>query len=177
MRASVMMHLSGLVSTGNIRPIVQTLSKIGIAVRGLYGEGSEAAGHIYQVSNQITLGISEEEIIGSLGAVVKQIVDKERQARNTIAKKNALGLEDEIWRAYGILTHARSIKLKEFMDLLSRVRLGVHMDIIPQTSASTINEIMVLGQPGHLKKYIRQGITSKDLDSIRAKAIREKLRP
>ncbi|HHZ13481.1 MAG: protein arginine kinase [Caldicoprobacterales bacterium] len=176
MRASVMMHLPLLVGTGQMKAIIQTLPKIGVAVRGLYGEGSEAIGDIYQISNQITLGASEEEIIMSLEVVTKQIVDKEKEARRRVMERGRVHFEDGIWRAYGTMTHARVMDLNEFMSLLSKVRLGVEMGIIPNVDISTINELMVMGQPAHLKKY-RDGDTAiKDLDEVRARVVAEKLR-
>lgn len=176
MRASVMMHLPTLGATGQMRAIVQTLAKIGIAVRGLYGEGSEAVGDIYQISNQITLGASEEEIITSLEVVTRQIAEKEKQARHGVAEKNKAHFEDGIWRAYGVMTHAKVMDLNEFMGLLSRVRLGVEMGIIPDIDIRTINRLMVMGQPAHLKKYAKADPTLKDLDIIRAEVATEQLK-
>lgn len=171
MRASVMMHLPALTLTGHMAAIVQTLPKIGVTVRGLYGEGSEAIGDIYQVSNQITLGASEEEIVKNLEGAADQIVEKEHQAREIIRDKGAEDFEDKIWRAYGTLEYARKMDLKEFMSLLSRVRLGAQMGVISQVDAMRMNELMVLGQPAHLRKYGDKDPTIKDLDLLRTKVV------
>lgn len=171
MRASVMMHLPALTMTGHMTAIVQTLPKIGVTVRGLYGEGSEAIGDIYQVSNQVTLGISEDEIIKNLEVATGQIVDKERQARQALRDKGKIYFEDKIWRAYGTLQYAKTMSLKEFMSLLSMVRLGAQMGIISQVEAMRINELLVLGQPGHLRKYGNENSTIDDLDFVRTKVV------
>ncbi len=175
MRASVMMHLPVLAATGQMKSILHTLPKIGIAVRGLYGEGSEAVGDIFQISNQITLGASEEEIISNLEVVAGQVVEKERQGRKAMAKEGGVHFEDTLWRAYGTMIHAKVMDLNEFMSLLSKVRLGVEMGIIPNIDIRAINELMIMGQPAHLRKYGNEGTTIKDLDVIRAKVASAKL--
>ncbi len=177
MRASIMMHLPGLVITGNMNSIIQAISKIGLTVRGLYGEGSEAIGNIYQISNQITLGVSEEEIISNLKAIAQQIIEKERMAREALVQNGGIKFKDNIWRALGTLTHAQIIDMREFMTLISKVRLGVDMGIIEGVSSKQLTEIMILGQPAHLSKYYQEELASisGDLDIIRAKMIKEKL--
>ena len=174
MRASVMMHLPGLVATNYINTVLQTISKIGLTARGLYGEGSEATGDIYQISNQITLGPSEEEIISNINVAVRQIMENEKRAREALLQSNRLQFEDRIWRALGILTHARKLNLQEFMSLLSQVRLGTDVGIIEGISSTTLNELMVKCQPAHLQAYI--GKLDEDLDSIRAQRVRNELR-
>ena len=119
MRASLMMHLPALVYAGGINPMLQTISKIGLTARGLYGEGSEAFGNIYQISNQVTLGPSEYKIINNIGIVAKQIMEKEKAARKAFADNNRLEFEDNIWRSFGILCYAKKIDIKEFMALIS----------------------------------------------------------
>lgn len=171
MRASVMMHLPALTLTGHMTAIVQTLPKIGVTVRGLYGEGSEAIGDIYQVSNQITLGASEDEIIKNLQAAADQIMEKEGQARQLLKDKGKVHFEDRVWRAYGTLEYARTMDLKEFMGLVSRVRLGIQMGVIPQNQAMGLNELMVLGQPAHLKKYGDDNASIENLDLLRTKVV------
>jgi len=177
MRASIMMHLPGLVITGNMNSIIQAISKIGLTVRGLYGEGSEALGNIYQISNQVTLGISEEDIIINLKAIAQQIIEKERMARKALIENGGIKFEDNVWRALGVLTHAQIIDIREFMTLISQVRVGVDMGIIKGVSRKKLTEIMILGQPAHLSKYYQEELASasKDLDIIRAKMVREKL--
>jgi len=175
MRASIMMHLPGLVITGNMNSILQAISKIGLTVRGLYGEGSEAMGNIYQISNQVTLGVSEEEIVSNLKAIGQQIIEKERMARKALIENGGVRFEDNVLRAFGILKHARILDIKEFMNLISQVRIGVDMGLITGLKAKDITEIMILGQPAHLTKYAEGELPSKDLDIMRAKMVREKL--
>jgi protein arginine kinase len=174
MRASMMMHLPGLVATNYINTILQTISKVGLTARGLYGEGSEATGDIYQISNQITLGPSEEEIISNINIAVRQIMENEKRAREALLQSNRLQFEDRIWRALGILTHARKLSLKEFMSLLSQIRLGADMGIIDGINSRMLNELMVKCQPAHLQAHI--GKLDEDLDSIRAERVRNELR-
>jgi protein arginine kinase len=173
MRASIMMHLPGLVVTKYINTILQTISKIGLTTRGLYGEGSDVIGGIYQISNQITLGPSEEEIIHNLNIATRQIIENERMARKALIESNKVEFEDRIWRSLGILTHARKLDLKEFMSLLSQVRLGVDMGIIKHIDLAVLNELMIKCQPAHLESYAG---TDSDLDFIRAQRVREELK-
>jgi protein arginine kinase len=175
MRASVMMHLPGLVATNYINSVLHTISKVGLTARGLYGEGSEALGDIYQISNQITLGPSEEEIISNINIVVRQIMENERMARQALVQSNRLEFEDRIWRALGILKHARKLSLQEFMSLLSQVRLGVDMGIINGIDVVMLNELMVKCQPAHLQAYIGRETSAEELDVARADRVRNEL--
>ncbi len=172
MRASVMMHLPALVYGGHINGILQTISKIGLTARGLYGEGSEALGNIFQVSNQVTLGPSEEEIVDNLEIVIKQIADKEKLTRKAIYEANKIELEDNVYRSLGVLKYARRLTAKEFMALLSQVRLGVSMGIIEDITLTDIDKLMVAGQSANLKSYAKQHDKSEeDLDIIRAEIV------
>lgn len=175
MRASVMMHLPGLVATNYINSVLHTISKVGLTARGLYGEGSEALGDIYQISNQITLGPTEEEIISSLNIAVRQIIENEKMARQALAQSGKLEFEDRIWRALGVLKHARRLSLQEFMTLLSQVRLGVDMGIIKGIDAVMLNELMVKCQPAHLQAYVGREISAEELDVVRANRVRGEL--
>nr|PZN11310.1 MAG: protein arginine kinase [Caldicoprobacter oshimai] len=175
MRASVMMHLPGLVATKYINSVLQTISKVGLTARGLYGEGSEALGDIYQISNQITLGPSEEEIISNINIAVRQLMENERMARQALMQSNKLEFEDRIWRSLGILTHARKLSLQEFMSLLSQVRLGVDMGIINGIDVVMLNELMVKCQPAHLQAYIGRETSAEELDVARADRVRNEL--
>lgn len=169
MRASVMMHLPGLVHVGHINLLLQTISKIGLTARGLYGEGSEALGHIFQMSNQVTLGPSEDDIVANLEIVVKQIADKEKSAREAIYKKSGIELEDNIYRSLGVLKYARKLNLEEFMALLSQVRLGVALGIIKDIDLVEVDRIMVAGQPANVRTYaIEHGSSVEDMDIMRA---------
>jgi protein arginine kinase len=175
-RASVMMHLPGLVITNQIHRILQAISQVGLVVRGIYGEGSEAVGNLFQISNQLTLGQSEPEILGNLQVVAKQIIEHERQARRQLMRENREQLEDRICRSYGILSYARRIDSKETMQRLSDVRLGIDLGIIKGVSSRILKELMVMTRPAFLQKYAGQELTSGERDWRRASMIRERLR-
>ncbi|HJV47572.1 MAG TPA: protein arginine kinase [Bacillota bacterium] len=174
-RASIMMHLPALVLTQQISRILNAISQIGLVVRGIYGEGSEASGNLFQVSNQITLGQSEEEIINNLYGVGKQIVDHERAARKTLLEQNRIEIEDRLCRSFGILTNARVMESKEAASKLSDLRLGIDLGIITGVPYSVINELMVLIQPGFLQLFSRNELTPSQRDIRRAQLIRERL--
>ena len=175
-RASVMMHLPGLVVSGQINRLLAAVSQVGLTVRGLYGEGSNAAGNLFQVSNQVTLGETEEEIIGNLTSVVNQLIDHERAARNALLTENREGLEDRICRSFGILAYARRMDSKETLQRLSDVRLGIDLGIIKGVSAGILKELMVMTQPAFLQKYYKQELSPGERDVRRAALIRERLR-
>lgn len=174
-RASVMVHLPALTMTGYINRILQAANQIGLAVRGLYGEGTEFVGNVFQVSNQLTLGRSELEIIHNLKDVTKQIIQKERDARGTLMENNRIQLEDKIFRSYGILTNARILTSQEAMKLLSDVRLGLDMGIIHNIRAESLNEIMIMMQPGFLQMIADKALSTNERDIRRASLVREKL--
>lgn len=175
-RASVMMHLPGLVLTNQINRILAAISQVGLVVRGLYGEGSDALGNIFQVSNQITLGQSEEEILENLQAVVKQILEHERSARSQLMRENRESLEDRIWRSYGILAYARKIESKEAMQRLSDVKLGIDLGAIKGVPAGILKELMVMIRPAFLQKLTGKELAPGERDWRRAAIIRERLR-
>lgn len=176
MRASVMMHLPGLVMTGHIHRLLSAVSQVGLAVRGLYGEGSEAVGNLFQVSNQITLGETEEEIIGNLSSVVNQLIDHERAARMALLEENRNTLEDRVYRSLGILTYSRRMDSKETLQRLSDVRLGIDLGIIQGVSSGILQELMVLTQPAFLQKYYKEELSPIERDIRRAALIRERMR-
>ncbi len=155
LRVSVMMHLPALVVTREIEKVFQAVTKVNLAVRGLYGEGTQASGDFYQISNQRTLGRSEIEIIENLEGIVPRIVEYEKMARNKLFSESRASLEDRVWRAYGMLSSARTISSEETLHLLSSVRLGVNLGLLPDTSTATVNELFILTQPAHLQ--ITQG--------------------
>jgi protein arginine kinase len=161
MRASIMLHLPALIMVNGINDILKAISKIGYVVRGFYGEGTEVMGSLFQVSNQITLGLSEEEIIDNLEKVNQQIINKEQKARKELLSNSKNQLEDQAWRAYGILSSARIISSAEAMELLSKLRFGVGLGIIPHPNLGTLNKLMLLIQPAYL-----QMITGRDLDPL-----------
>lgn len=151
LRASVMLHLPALESAGALNSIINTVSKLGLTVRGTYGEGSNAYGSLYQISNQITLGISEEQAIDNLKSIVNQILHSEREARQTMLKNNRVEVEDAVYRSYGLLKYARLMSAEEFYRLISDVRLGVSLGIITDLSQETINHLLSCGGDAVLK--------------------------
>lgn len=175
LRASVMMHLPGLILTQQMNRIIPAINQLGLVVRGIYGEGSEALGNIFQVSNQITLGKSEEDIVEDLKSVVSQIVSQERTARETLAKTSNIQLEDRVYRSYGILANSRIIESKEAAKCLSDVRLGIDMGYIQNISQNILNELMILTQPGFLQQYAGGPLRPNERDIRRAALIRERL--
>jgi protein arginine kinase len=175
MRASVMLHLPALVFTKQIDKVFASVTKINLAVRGFYGEGTQASGDFYQISNQVTLGVAEEEILELLERVVPRIVTYEREVREHLVAKDRLSLEDRIWRAFGVLKAARSISSEETMDLLSSVRLGVNLGILENVDISTVNELFILTQPAHLQRLEQRDLTANERDATRAEFIRRQL--
>ena len=174
-RVSVMLHLPGLRITKEIQKVFQALQKINLAVRGLYGEGSQAMGDFYQISNQVTLGKSEDETLDTLRDVVPNIISYERRVRDLQIKENRGDLHDQISRAYGILQNARTISSEETMHLLSSVRMGVNLDLIKALPISTVNELFVHTQPAHLQKLRQQALESSERNAARATYLRERL--
>lgn len=175
-RASVMVHLPALTMTGYMNRILQAVNQIGFTVRGLYGEGSESEGNIFQISNQVTLGRTEGEIIKTLAEVTKQIANKENDARATLMVNNKAKLEDRICRSYGILSNARIMSSKEALKLISDVRLGADLGIIEDIDVKTINTLMVDIQAGILQKIKGKNLNAKERDIERANLIRERLK-
>ncbi|WAA13856.1 protein arginine kinase [Fervidibacillus halotolerans] len=177
LRASVMVHLPALVITEQINSIFFAMNQIGLVVRGMYGEGSDAYGNIFQISNQITLGKSEEEMIHTLYGVVNQIIEHERTARRRLLTESGRSLTNLISRSFGILSFATMIDSKEAAQRLSDVRLGIDLDIIRGVSIDTMNELMVRTQPAFIQQFAGQDLNAEDRDVYRAKIIRESLAP
>jgi len=175
MRASVMFHLPALVFTRQIDKVFASVTKINLAVRGFYGEGTQASGDFYQISNQVTLGLGEREILDLLTRVVPKIVTYEREVREHLIEKDRLRLEDRIWRAYGVLQAARSISSEETMDLLSAVRLGVNLGVLGNVDIATVNELFILTQPAHLQRLEKRDLNPGERDATRAQFIRRHL--
>ncbi|MET3291403.1 UNVERIFIED_CONTAM: protein arginine kinase [Brevibacillus sp. OAP136] len=174
-RASVMLHLPALVMTQQISRILQAINQVGLVVRGLYGEGSEALGNLFQLSNQVTLGMSEGEILSNLYGVANQIIEQERVARRYLEEHSRMAVEDRIYRSYGILKFARTVETKEAAQRLSDVRLGVDLGLIPDVSPLVLNEMLVLSQPGFLQQNAGQKLSPEQRDERRARLIRERL--
>ncbi len=175
MRASVMVHLPSLVMTKQIGKVLQAITKLSLTARGLYGEGTDASGNFFQISNQVSLGHKEEDIIDNIERIIKQIVDHEQGARETLLSQNREALEDRIWRAYGTLKSAHIITSTETIDLLSLARLGVDLGVIKQVDRTLINELFVLTQPAHLQKIEKKKLGPNQRDVKRAEIIRDKL--
>ncbi|MBF8983445.1 protein arginine kinase [Lutibacter sp. B2] len=175
MRASVMAHLPALTMTRYISKVLQAANQIGLAVRGLYGEGTEVVGNMFQISNQMTLGRSEREIIGNLKDVMTQIIQKERDARATLLANNKIRLEDKIYRSFGILYNARILSFQECMKLISDIRLGVALDILKDIDSNKINRIMVMSQHAYVQKNAGKSLGIKDSDIKRATLVRRLL--
>jgi len=173
MRASVMLHLPALELTKQIEKVFHAVAKINLTVRGLYGEGTQASGNFYQISNQITLGKTEDEILKEIQAIIPEIVENERRARRVIMERSAKQLEDRVWRAYGMLRSARIISSNETMALLSHLRLGVNLGIIEDIDIAVINQLFVRTLPAHLQVLEGQELDPQTRDTARATFIRK----
>ena len=175
LRASVMLHLPALVMTRQIEKVFQAVTKINLAVRGLFGEGTQALGDFYQISNQRTLGLSEEAIVGNISSILPQIISFENKIRAELLSSKREVLEDKVWRAFGVLANARVISSKETMESLSLVRLGVTTGLIENLEIHHVNELFLFTQPGHLQKVEGHELDSKERDLVRATQVREYL--
>ena len=175
LRVSVMLHLPALVITRQIDKVFRSLQKISLAVRGLYGEGSQALGDFYQISNQVTLGLSEAELIRKVSDIVPVIIDYERQARDFLTKESHESLHDRVSRAYGILRTAQTISSEETMHLLSSVRMGINLGLISDLSIQSVNELFLNTQPAHLQKLVGGSMDQTDRNIERARYLRRHL--
>jgi protein arginine kinase len=175
-RVSAMLHLPGLVLAEQINQIIQSVNKLGLAVRGLYGEGTEALGNIFQVSNQMTLGEAETDIVDRLNKVLAQIIEHEENARAVLLEKRPKMLFNHIGRAYGILANAHSISSKETMNLLSLMRLGVDLGFFAGVERSLVDELFIVTQPAHLQKQFSEKLAAEERDLLRADMLRERLK-
>jgi len=176
MRASVMLHVPGLVLMNEMGAVVKGLGKIGLAVRGLWGEGSEAAGNMYQISNQMTLGEKEEDIVSHLEQIVLEIVEHEKNARFRLFEEREEVIRDHAGRALGILSHAHILTSKETLDLLSDLRLGIDMGIVEIQRPGVVNDLLILTQPGHLQKLEGKKLKPAERDVARALLVRTRLK-
>jgi protein arginine kinase len=175
-RVSAMLHLPGCVLDEQINPIIQSVNKLGLAVRGLYGEGTEALGNVFQVSNQMTLGESETVIVERLEKVLAQIIEHESNARERLLEKKPKMVFNHIGRAYGILANAHSISSKETMNLLSLMKLGVDLGLFPGTDRTLVDELFLTTQPAHLQKQVSDKLSAEERDLIRADMLRDRLK-
>lgn len=175
LRVSVLIHLPGLALTRDIESVLRGLGQLNLAVRGFYGEGTEVAGNLFQISNQVTLGQSEEEITAEIDMIIRHIVRYEEYAREKLLDDAKSQIEDKVWRSYGILENARMLTAQEFMNLFSAVRLGCDMGIIPDIDPKAFNELIVLKQPSHLQKLAGRELSADERDILRARTVREKI--
>ena len=176
MRGSVMLHLPALVFVGQINKILQAVAKLGLNIRGFYGEGTEATGNIFQVSNQASMGMTEEDIVGSIDRIIKQALYREETTRSSLVSKNKEALVDRISRAYGTLKSAHIISSNETITLLSAIRLGIDLGLVKNLDRRMVNELFILTQPAHLQKLEGKALSSNDRDVKRADLIREKIK-
>ena len=175
MRGSVMFHLPALVMSRQINRVLSAVAKLSFTTRGLYGEGTQASGNFFQISNQVSLGHSEEEILQDLNGLVRQLIEQEHQARQVLLTQNRSLLEDRIWRSYGILKSAHIINSQETIELLSMVRIGLDLGVIKDIDRGTVNELFILTQPAHLQKIEGRKLTSQERDLKRAELLRRKI--
>lgn len=172
LRTSVMMHLPGLVISDHMEKVIRAVNQLGITVRGLFGEGSDATGHVFQISNQQTLGESEEEIMSRLGSVFKTIIDHEINARFKYLEKNCARLLDQIGRGFGVLQNAHVLNSNEAMNLLSLMRLAVDFEMLPEANRSDVDRLFIECQPGHIQHAAGEGIEPNARDLCRADTLR-----
>ncbi len=176
LRASVMMHLPGLRMVGELKNIIQTIAKIGLTVRGVYGEGSEALGNMFQISNQVTLGVSEAEVIKAVKNIICQIIEKENRARKLLLNKDRIFFEDKIYRSYGLLKNARILSYKESMKLLSDVILGVDVGLVTETNAKTLQHMIQCVQPASLQILYGKDLDERERNIKRAELVGDLIR-
>ncbi|MBM3888699.1 MAG: protein arginine kinase [Verrucomicrobia bacterium] len=175
-RASTMVHLPALMLAEQINQIVQAVNKLGLAVRGLYGEGTEASGNLFQISNQTTLGEREGDLIERLTKIVIQIIEREKNAREVLMERRSQMIHDQVGRAYGILANSCVQSSKEAMNLLSMVRLGLDLGLIHGLDPMRVDEMFLLTQPAHLQKHVNQKLSAEQRDIVRASLLRDMLK-
>jgi protein arginine kinase len=175
MRASVLIHLPGLVLTREIGKVLQGLQQMGLTYRGLYGEGSEVIGNFFQISNQTTMGRSEEELSEHLSRVVQRVIEQEEEARRVLLRDAGYIIEDKLWRAYGTLRNARSLPADEAMNLLSGVRLAVGLQLMTGLSVYTLNKLLIFSQSAHLSHEAGRVLTESEANLARARYVRQVL--
>jgi len=175
LRSSVMIHLPGLIMTKRIVSILQTATRMNLAIRGLHGEGSEMLGDYFQISNQATLGKAEEDIVEATEQLTKTLLEKERRARDDLITKEKILVEDKVGRAVAILSCAKLLSVREAMELLSSIRLGIYFGLVPGISAETLDALIIKAQPAHLQKRFPNHLGPLERDIERAKLLRETL--
>lgn len=175
MRGSVMLHLPALVMTKQIDKVMAAISKLSFASRGFYGEGTQASGNIYQISNQVSMGHSEQDVLQNINGLIRQVIEQEEQARQALLVQNKPMVEDKVFRSYGTLKNAHIISSQETVELLSMVRLGIDLEILHDVDRNAINELFIMIQPAHLQKISGKKLSASERDTKRASLIREKM--
>jgi len=175
LRSSCMLHLPALVLTKRLNKVLELLAKISFTTRGLFGEGTQALGDFFQISNQVSLGLSEAELIDNLCGVVNQVKEQEMDARNSLLKRHKINLEDNVWRSLGILRNSRLVSSKEALSHLSMLSLGLDLGIINNIKREEVNSLFVIIQPAHLQKIENRVLKEEERDYIRAQVLRAKL--
>ena len=170
-----MMHLPALTITKQIERVIPAISRLGMVVRGSYGEGSKALGNVYQVSNQVTLGKTEMEIMEDLANITSRLIAHERQSRKMLLENSQVALENRLFRSLGTLVYSRLLQTGEAARCLSDVRLGIDLGIIEDVDVSILNELMIFMQPGFLQQFAETELTQEERDIFRAKLFRERL--
>ncbi len=173
LRASVLIHLPGLVLTQEIGKVLQGLQHMGLTYRGLYGEGSDVLGNLFQISNQTTLGRSEDDLSDQLVRVVQRVIEREEEARSVLVRDAGYIIEDKLWRAYGTLQHARNLPAEEAMNLLSGLRLASGMQLITGLSVYTLNKLLIFSQSAHLSHAAGRLLTDGEANLARARYVRQ----
>lgn len=172
-RCSVMVHLPALVLSRKIEKVLNAVTQIGLTVRGFAGEGSEISGNLFQISNQWTLGISEQETIEKIEKILQQILQQERNEEQSLAEKGRIEVEDRVWRAYATLKYARVLNSNETIELLSTIRMGRSLGILDRPSYESLNEMLILMRPAHLQKRSGRPLKAAERDEFRAEFIRK----
>jgi len=175
LRASVLVHLPGLRLTGDLEKVLTSLRVLHVTVRGFWGEGSPAVGAFFQVSNSITLGLSENQILDDLLHHLKKVISVEKEARAVLLGKRAVSLQDRVWRAWGVLRHARLLSAREALELLGEVRLGTSLGLLPALDETGLQSLLVTTQPAHLQLAVGRALAPRERDEIRARRVREVL--
>jgi protein arginine kinase len=175
MRASVLIHLPGLVLTKEMGKVLAGLQQMGLTYRGLYGEGSDVVGNFFQISNQTTLGRTEEELLQQLLVVVRRVIASEEDARRILLRDAGYIIEDKVWRAYGTLRYAHSLTFDEAMNFLSGVRLAVGLKLISGLSVYTLNKLLIFSQSAHLSRAEGRALTESEANLVRARYVRHTL--
>ena len=172
LKASVMLHLPALLRTGNMKPLVDTISRFEVNIRGIYGENSKAVGDMFQLSNQKTLGVTEKEIIENIYIIAQKLINKEREARKLLAKDD-ISLEDKVYRSYGILSNCRKISSEEARELLSDIKLGTDLGILPELNDTKVQKLYLYTKPANMQKMLGNQYDGIERDIKRAETIKQ----